>query len=168
MGCQWCLGFISITLFLVVGRKSAHNPFHLELCNIYLMIGSVLLVLFEHSIVGELFYIFEPSGLMITSLLSFLLLAQFIVHTKVPIWVGLVTYVLKRWVGLGICMLKRVWQKGGTKEQMHNTISSYVWASPITSLDWKIELIVYTKKEIWLCYDWTDLEYSRLCHSCAF
>ena len=32
-----------------------------------------------------------------TSLPCFLLLAQFIVDTKVPIWVGLATFVLKEW-----------------------------------------------------------------------
>ena len=44
-----------------------------------------------------------------TNLLSFLFLAQFIVGTKVPTWVGLAKKgVLKGWVGLGTCILKRV------------------------------------------------------------
>ena len=44
-----------------------------------------------------------------TSLFSFLLIAQFIVNTKVPIWVGLAKNdVLKGAVGLGTCILERV------------------------------------------------------------
>ena len=53
---------------------------------------------------------------------SFFLLAQFIVYTKVPIWVGAYKKgVLKGWVGLGTCILKRACSKGGTKEHMHTT-----------------------------------------------
>ena len=56
--------------------------------------------------------------------LSFFLLAQIIVYTKVPIWVGSSEKgVLKGWVSLGTCILKRVCSKGGTKEHMHTTIS---------------------------------------------
>ena len=55
--------------------------------------------------------------------LNFFLLAQFIVYTKVPIWVGSSKKgVLKGWVSLGTCILKRACAKGGTKEHMHTTI----------------------------------------------
>ena len=55
--------------------------------------------------------------------LRFFLLAQFIVYTKVPIWVGSSKKgVLKGWVGLGTFILKRACSKGGTKEHMHTTI----------------------------------------------
>ena len=60
--------------------------------------------------------------------LSFFLLAQFIVYTKVPIWVGSSKKgVLKGWVGLGTCILKRACSKGGTKEHIHTTIQQKIF-----------------------------------------
>ena len=59
-----------------------------------------------------------------TSLFSFLLLSKFIVDIKVPIWVGLVKKsVIKAWVVLGTCILKKGVLKGWHKGTHAHNIS---------------------------------------------
>ena len=90
-----------------------------------------------------------------SSFLSFLLLAQFIVDTTVPIWVGLST-----------CMLKGCAKNGGTKEHMYTTTWRHAKGCTCTkgslhyiSLFYEFSLFYYFSymlcyhgsKKTWLC-----------------
>ena len=121
-----------------------------------------------HEIQGEMYTYCEMHIRDQNQSLNLFLAAQFIVYTKVPIWVGSSkTGVLKGWVGLGTCILKRVCSKGVTKEQMHTTISLFSFVpkcwhevSNWTSLfDSTCPLSPSLSVSLKLYYAWVDLIY---------